>query len=319
MRIFFADKFPSQHLQRLADAGHETSYMPDLQASDLPGAICGMDALVVRSTRVDKDAIAAGDKLSIIIRAGAGTNTIDKGFAAENGVAVCNVPGKNAVAVAELTLGLLLSIDRNIPDNVRELREGQWNKKLYSTARGLMGRTIGIIGAGAIGMAVAERAAAFGLKVIMIQKPGRSEKILERMAAVGIHTVDSMDDLAAASDIVSVHVPAAAGTKNLIDQRFLAKMKDSAILLNTSRGDVIDEQALLAALDSKSLRAGLDVYLDEPAASQGEFHSAVARHPRVYGTHHIGASTEQAQNAVAEGVIDIINALADNQIINRVN
>ncbi len=319
MHILFADKFPPKQLEQLEAAGHQTTYMPDSQAADLSGVIAGKDVLVVRSTRVEKDTIAAGDKLSTIIRAGAGTNTIDKAFAAQNDIAVCNVPGKNAVAVAELTMGLLLSIDRNIPDNVRELREGRWNKKLYSSAQGLMGRSIGIIGAGAIGMAVAQRAFAFGLKVIMIQKPNRSAHILKRMADLDVQTVDSLDELAAASDIVSVHVPASEGTKNLINQQFLSKMKDNAILLNTSRGDVVDEQALLAHLDSKSLRAGLDVYLDEPASSQGDFRSAIAQHPNVYGTHHIGASTDQAQNAVADGVIDIVNALTDNRIINRVN
>ena len=319
MRILFADKFPSKQLEKLQRDGHETSLQPDLQADAISSVIAGQEVLVVRGTKVEKPTLDAGDQLKLVIRAGAGTNTIDKQYATEKGIPVCNVPGKNAVAVAELTMGLLLAIDRNIPDNVRELRDGLWNKKTFSIAKGLFGRSIGIIGAGSIGMAVAERASAFGLKVIMVEKSGRAPEMLERMHALGVETVSNLEQLAKMSDIVSVHVPAAPGTKNLIDEEFLGWMRDGAVLLNTSRGDVVDEQALLQALDSKGMRAGLDVYLDEPGASSGEFMSDIARHPSVYGTHHIGASTDQAQAAVADGVIEIIDAYLEGSIINRVN
>ncbi len=319
MRILFADKFPANYLQKLQDSGHVTNYHPDLLAADLPDKIAGHDVLVVRSTRVEKNAIQAADRLRLIVRAGAGTNTIDKNFAAECDIAVCNVPGKNAVAVAELTMGLLLSIDRNIPDNVRELRDGQWNKKKYSSAQGLMGRTIGIVGAGSIGMAVAERARAFGLQILMIHKPNRSATIQQQMRELAVKTVDGLEDLVSQSDIVSIHVPAADSTRNLINADILSLMRDGAILLNTSRGDVIDEQALLDALDGRSLRAGLDVYPDEPGQAACEFDSRLAKHPSVYGTHHIGASTEQAQNAVAEGVLEIVREFQNGTALNRVN
>ncbi len=319
MQILFADKFPAKQLQQLQASGYATIFQPDLQAADLPVNITGNDVLVVRSTKVDKETIQAADNLKLIIRAGAGTNTIDKAFAAEQGITVCNVPGKNSVAVAELTLGLLLSIDRNIPDNVRELRDGQWNKKRYSSAQGLMGRTIGIIGAGSIGMAVAERARAFGLSVLMINKPGRSQAILDRMKSLGISTVESIDILVAESDIVSVHVPATDSTRNLINAELLSKMRDGAILLNTSRGDVVDEQALLDAMDSKSIRAGLDVYPNEPGQAACEFDCQLAKHPNVYGTHHIGASTEQAQSAVADGVLEVVKAFENGTKLNCVN
>ena len=319
MQILFADKFPANQLQQLQDSGHVTNFQPDLQAADLPAKIAGNDVLVVRSTKVQQDTIEAADCLKLIIRAGAGTNTIDKAFAAERQIAVCNVPGKNAVAVAELTMGLLLSIDRNIPDNVRELQDGQWNKKKFSVAQGLMGRSIGIIGAGAIGMAVAERAKAFGLEILMIHKDNRSESMQNRMAALGVRTVANLDELVAQSDIVSVHVPAADSTRNLINAEVLSKMRDGAILLNTSRGDVVDGEALLAALDSKSLRAGLDVYPDEPAPAACAYDCALAKHPNVYGTHHIGASTDQAQNAVANGVLEIVHSFENGTMLNRVN
>ena len=319
MHILLADKFPDKQLKQIQAAGHHTSYKPGLQAAQLPAVISGNNALVVRGTRVDKDTIAASDELSIIIRAGAGTNTIDKDYAAQSGICVCNVPGKNAVAVAELTMGLLLSIDRNIPDNVRELREGTWNKKDYSSACGLMGRSIGIVGAGSIGMAVAERAFAFGLQIIMQSKPGRSEEVLEKMASLQIQTVATLQELAAASDIVTVHVPAVPSTRNLVNEDFLSHMREGSVFMNTSRGDVVDEKALIAAMNSKGIRAGLDVYADEPGASQGDFSSELAQHPNVYGTHHIGASTEQAQNAVADGVLEIIGEFQKNRIINQVN
>lgn len=319
MHILFADKFPQKQLAQLKSAGYTATYNPDLVPDDLPGVIAGKNILVVRSTRVDEDTIEAADQLKLIIRAGAGTNTIDKSCAAEHGVPVCNVPGKNSVAVAELTLGLLLCIDRNIPDNVRELRSGKWNKKKFSAAKGLMGQTFGIIGAGSIGMAVAERATAFGMKVLMIEKPGRSSELLQRMAALSINTVQSVAELVGQSDIVSVHVPSVDSTRNMVNSEFLSHMREGCILLNTSRGEVIDEQALLDAMDSKGIRAGLDVYANEPATREGEFDSKLAKHPNVYGTHHIGASTSQAQNAVANGVIEIVNQFKHGNVLNCVN
>ncbi len=319
MQILFADKFPANQLQQIQDSGHATRYQPDLLTADLPANIAGIDILVVRGTKVQKDTIEAADCLKLIIRAGAGTNTIDKSFAAEQNIAVCNVPGKNAVAVAELTMGLLLSIDRNIPDNVQELRAGRWDKKRFSSAQGLLGRSIGIIGAGAIGMAVAERAKAFGLDILMINKPDRAASMQNRMVELGVRTVANLGELVAASDIVSIHVPAADSTRNLINAEVLSKMRDNAILLNTSRGDVVDGQALLDALDRKSLRAGLDVYPDEPGQAVCDYESQLAKHPRVYGTHHIGASTEQAQNAVADGVLEIVQAFEAGSTLNRVN
>jgi len=319
MQILFADKFPENQLQQLKDFGHVTDYQPDLQAVDLPARIAGNDVIVVRSTKIQSDTIAAADRLQLIIRAGAGTNTIDKAFAAEHDIAVCNVPGKNAIAVAELTMGLLLSIDRRIPDNVIELRAGQWNKKQFSSATGLLGRSIGIVGAGAIGIAVAERAKAFGLQIIMIDKPDRSEVMKNTMANLGVRAVENLEVLVAESDIVSIHVPAVESTRNLFNASLLAKMRNGAILLNTSRGDVVDGEALLAALETKSLRAGLDVYPDEPAQAIGTFDSRLAKHPNVYGTHHIGASTEQAQNAVADGVLEIVRAFENGTTLNRVN
>ena len=186
MKILFADKFPAGHMEQLRGRGFQCAYQPDLSADELPRAVVGHDVLVVRSTRVTADAIDKGNVLGLIIRAGAGTNTIDKNAASEKQIRVCNVPGKNAVAVAELTLGLLLAIDRNIPDNVTDLRSGRWDKKRYSETRGLYGRKLGIVGLGAIGLAVAERARGFGLKLFALRKPGR---------AAGVEQVWSTDSI----------------------------------------------------------------------------------------------------------------------------
>jgi D-3-phosphoglycerate dehydrogenase / 2-oxoglutarate reductase len=318
MRVLFADVIDPSTADALADLGHELVSDPKLSAGDLPGRIPGFEALVVRSTKVTAATIEAADALELIVRAGAGTNTIDVDAASEVGIYVTNVPGRNAVAVAELTMGLLLAIDRRIPDNVADLRAGSWNKTAYSRADGLFGKVMGIVGLGEIGFAVAERAAAFGLQVRAIRKE-RDEEAEERIKALGIELVDSLEDLVATSDIVTIHVPATSETESMIDTRLLGGMKEGAILLNTSRGDIVDEAALLDAIETRGLRAGLDVYPDEPGSGATEWSSKLAQHPNVVGTHHIGASTAQAQKAVADGVVEIIDAFVHGEILNCVN
>lgn len=319
MKILFADKFPDRYLNQLREQGHGCDYRPELTAESLPDNMAGFEALVVRSTRVERPVFDAADDLKIVIRAGAGTNTIDTDSAAGKRVRVCNVPGRNALAVAELTLGLLLAIDRNIPDNVAELRAGHWNKKRYSVAEGLYGRSMGVVGLGCIGLAVAERAAAFGMVIHVIRKPGRPVDVSERLAGIGAVEVDDLNQLAGRCDVLSFHVPGAPETRGMVNEALLARMAPGAIIINTARGDVIDEPALIRAMDDKGIRAGLDVFTDEPAAAEGEFDSALARHPNVYGTHHIGASTNQAQNAVAQGVVEIIDAFGEGRVLHCVN
>ena len=318
MRVLLADAIDASTVDELGRLGHECVSEPKLAADDLPGRIPGFQALVVRSTEVTAATIEAGDALELIVRAGAGTNTIDVESASQVGIYVTNVPGRNAIAVAELTMGLLLAIDRRIADNVADLRAGSWNKATYSKADGLYGRTIGIVGLGDIGLAVAERAAAFGLRVRAIDKE-RDEAAEERIRELGIELVPSLEELVASSDIVSIHVPATAETESMFDARLLGLMKEGAILLNTSRGDVVDEAALLDALDARGLRVGLDVYPDEPGSGSSEWSSKLAQHPHVVGTHHIGASTAQAQAAVAAGVVEVIDAYGRGEILNCVN
>lgn len=318
MQLLFADRLSDQTVTDLEAQGHSCVVDPGLKAADLAGRIGGFDALVVRSTKVHRDVFEAADRLALVIRAGAGTNTIDTDAAAEHGVLVCNVPGRNSAAVAELTLGLLLAIDRRIPDNVADLRDGQWNKATYSKADGVLGKTMGIIGLGSIGFAVAERAAGFGIKLQSLARPGRP-RVQARAEELGIELRESLPELLSSSDIVTLHVPSNAATRGMVDAEFLGHLPDGAILLNTSRGDVVDEAALLAALDTGRLRAGLDVFADEPGGGAAEWDSELGRHPGVVATHHIGASTAQAQSAIAAGVTEIVDAFMAGEALHCVN
>ncbi len=320
MRILCADALADELLDPLRAQGHDVLVEPDLGADDLPDRLAGggVDVLVVRSTKVSSEAIAAAPELGLVVRAGAGTDNVDKEAASAKGVYVANVPGRNAVAVAELTMALLLAIDRHVADGVADLRAGEWNKGRYSKADGIYGKSMAILGVGDIGLAVAERARAFGIDVIAQRKPGRSDAALQRIRSAGVRLVDTVDEMLATADIVSVHVPKAAETIGMCDADFFSKMKSDAIFLNTSRGDVVDQSALLAALDG-GLRAGLDVYPGEPSTKSGEWESPLAAHPNVVGSHHIGASTAQAQRAVAEGTVAVIERYLAGEITNCVN
>lgn len=318
MRILFADAFEQSGLDLLTERGHEIDYRPQLQTEELGDAAVNADVLVVRSTRVEADTFARQGPLGLVIRAGAGTNTIDTAGAAQHGVFVANVPGKNAVAVAELTMGFILALDRRIPDNVQDARAGRWNKKRYSEADGLLGKAIGIVGLGPIGLSVMERAAAFGMKPLFIDKP-RSPEVEQRLAAAGATAVPDLNTLVANVDIVTLHVPADSGTRAMVDKRLLDLVRPGTWIINTSRADIIDEAALIAAIEEKDLRVAIDVFADEPAGGSGDFDSALARHPAVYTTHHIGASTMQAQEAIASEVVAMIIDFERGVVRNVVN
>ncbi len=319
MRVLCADATDETTVERLASHGHTCEVEPELKTADLAARIRGYDVLVVRSTKVTADVFDAADRLSLVVRAGAGTNTIDTAAAARRGVFVANVPGQNSIAVAELTFGLLLAIDRRIADNVADLRSGRWDKKTYSKANGLYGSTLGVVGLGDIGLAVAERAVAFGMTVQGVARADRDEAVQTRLDDLGVVQVESLETLVSSSDAVTLHVPSNEHTRGMVDAGFLGWMRPGAVLINTSRGDVVDEAALLSAIEEKGLRVGLDVYDDEPSSGRTEWTSKLAQHPNVVGTHHIGASTEQAQRAIAGGVVEVITAFADGQAPNCVN
>jgi len=320
MRVLLADSLDAGAIRALEVAGHQCVVEAEATPDTLPTLVAGFDVLVVRSTKVSSGTIAAADRLRLIVRAGAGTNTIDIAAATANGVHVANVPGRNALAVAELALGLMLAVDRRIPDNVIALRAGEWDKSTFSKAgRGLYGSTLGIVGLGSIGLAVAQRARAFGMHLHALRRPTRSADAAARATDLGIELVGSLPELAAGVDVLTLHIPSGSDTAGVVDADVIAALPDGSVLINTSRGDVVDEAALLAALDAGRLWAGLDVYADEPSAGRADWTSRLAAHPRVVGTHHIGASTAQAQQAVAEGVVEVVEAYADATLLNVVN
>jgi D-3-phosphoglycerate dehydrogenase len=303
MRILIADEFEQSGRDALASLGCEVRFEPKLKDDTLVAAVAQFqpDVLVVRSTKVPEPVLAAG-ALKLVVRAGAGYNTIDVAAASRRGIYVSNCPGKNSIAVAELAFGHLLSLDRLIPDNVAALREGKWNKSGFSKARGVFGRTLGLIGLGKIGSEMVSRAKAFGLEVVAWSRSLDEEKA----AALGVDRKGSPADVAAAADIVSVHVALNPQTKGLLGADFFAAMRPGAAFINTSRAEVVDQEALAAAIRDKGIRAGLDVFAKEPTGGAGEFADEIVKLPGVYGTHHIGASTEQAQEAIAAETVRII-------------
>jgi D-3-phosphoglycerate dehydrogenase len=307
VKVLLADKFPDQYVQQLKDMNLEVIFSPKLGEKDLPEAAKEVDILVVRSTIVNAETISASKTLNLIIRAGAGVNNIDISAANKKGIYVANCPGMNSVAVAELAMGLMISLDRRIPDNVADFRKGVWNKADYSKAAGLKGKTLGIIGVGAIGREVAKRALAFEMNVY--------GKDISRIEGVQIKDFSEMDQLLPLCDIVTIHLPATPETKGLFNRKMFSYMKNGALLINTSRADVIVEEDLLEAIKEKNLRVAVDVFKGEPEAKTGEVSSALKENPNVYVTHHIGASTEQSQNAVAAETVRIIKDYTTSGVI----
>ncbi len=324
MKVLVADTFEKTGIEGLTAAGCEVLYEPDLADVTLADAIgtSGADVLVVRGTKVTAAMLDAG-RLSLIVRAGAGYNTIDLAAASRRGIYVSNCPGKNAIAVAELVLALILALDRRLPDNVAALRAGRWNKKEFSRSQGLFGRTIGLLGIGSIGREVIRRAAGFGLHVVvwsrrfngedrpMHEAEARDLGIEPALRTVRLTLAPTPGDVAARADILSVHLALGAETRGLVNAALLARLKTGAFFINTARGEVVDHAALAVAVKDKGLRVGLDVFANEPATSTADFSDDLLALPNVYGTHHIGASTDQAQDAIAAETVRIIGTYKD--------
>jgi D-3-phosphoglycerate dehydrogenase / 2-oxoglutarate reductase len=321
MKVLVADTFEKSGLAGLAAAGCDVVYEPDLKDQPLVDAIHShaADVLIVRSTKVTTPMLDAG-RLSLIVRAGAGYNTIDVAGASTRGIYVANCPGKNAIAVAELAFGLILALDRRIPDNVVALRAGSWNKKEYSRAQGLYGRTLGLLGVGSIGREMIRRAAGFGLDVVvwsrrfdgqqrpMTEDEARALGVEREIHAVRVDLAASPALVADRADILSVHLALGPETKGLVNADLLARLKPGAIFINAARAEVVDYAALASAVKSRGLRVGLDVYANEPTSATGPFADDVTGLPSVYGTHHIGASTDQAQEAIAAETVRIVRS-----------
>jgi D-3-phosphoglycerate dehydrogenase len=304
MRVLIADKFEESGRDGLTALGCDISYQPDLKDDSLVDAIRkeAPDVLVVRGTKVTEPMLAAS-KIKLVVRAGAGYNTIDVAAASRRGIYVSNCPGKNSIAVAELAFGLILALDRRIADNVITLRRGEWNKKEFSRARGLFGRTLGLVGVGKIGQEMIPRARAFGMPVIAWSR----SLMPERAIALGVEYKASPAEVAREADIVSVHVALNPDTKSFLGTEFFGAMREGAYFINTARGEVVDQPALVQAMKSRGIRAGLDVYAAEPVSGTAEFTDDIRNEGNLYGTHHIGASTDQAQEAVAAETVRIVH------------
>jgi D-3-phosphoglycerate dehydrogenase len=332
MIVLIADKFEQSGIDGLKGIGCDVRYQAGLSDQALAEALASTRAavLVVRSTKVTAPMFTP--ELKLVIRAGSGVNTIDVAAATSRGVRVANCPGKNAIAVAELTIGLLIALDRRIPDNVADLRAGTWNKKLYSTAPGLYGSTIGVLGAGHIAQEVIKRAAALGMRVVLWTR--RFDGQDRPMSAAELHELGldeaarqtsialapSPAEVAARADGLTIHLALGTGTHGLVDAAVLARLKPGAFIINTARAEILDYDHLRAAIREKQVRVALDVFPQEPAASTGEFADAIGREPGVYGTHHIGASTSQAQEAIAAETVAIIRTFKEtSRVPNCVN
>jgi D-3-phosphoglycerate dehydrogenase len=312
MKVLIADAFEASGLEGLKAAGCEVIYAPGTSGDELVRLLqsSGAEVLVVRSTRVTEAMLTSGT-LSLVVRAGAGVNTIDVAAAARRGIYVANCPGKNAIAVAELAFGLLLALDRRLPDNVAALRGGRWNKGEFSKARGLYGRTLGLLGFGGVAQEVARRARAFGMYVVVwsprFQREG-ANALTALPRDLDVIVLQSPEEVAERSDALSLHLALTDDTRNFVGAGILARLRPGTLFVNTARAELVDDAALAEAVRTQGLRVATDVFRDEPASGSAEFSPAIASLPDLYGTHHIGASTEQAQEAIAAETVRIIRS-----------
>jgi len=316
LNVLIADKLSAAAVDALASLGASVRMEPELSADDLPREIGDAEVLVVRSTRVTRATVEAAKQLSLIVRAGAGVNTIDIDAASEYGVSVANCPGRNTAAVAELAIGLMVAADRRIPAATADLARGKWRKKEYGRAGGLRGRTVGIVGFGSIGRAVAERARGFGMHVCAWSRSLTPESA----EAAGVEYCPTIAQLAARSDVVTVHLASSPDTKQIMGSEVFAAMREGAIFVNTSRGEIVDQEALVDAIDRRSIKAALDVYADEPSGGEAEFAGTDLIARLAAATPHIGASTDEAAEAIAAETVRVIESyLQTGKPVNAVN
>jgi D-3-phosphoglycerate dehydrogenase len=296
-RVLVSDPLSARAVAALRAAGITVDERRGLSEADLLPLVQEIDAWIVRgATRVTRRLLEGAPRLRWVARAGAGLDNIDVAAARERGIGVLNVPGANAVAVAELVFGLLLSLLRHIPDAHASVRGGAWDKSKFQ-GRELRGKTLGIVGLGKIGRAVAQRARAFEMTCV-----GHDPLVSDSDArAIGVEPL-ALEALLPRAEILTLHVPLLPETRGMLDQARLAMLPRGAILVNAARGGLVDESALVAALDSGALAgAALDVFSEEPPKG-----SPLVGHPRVVATPHLGAATVEAQEAVGEEIVKLL-------------
>jgi len=289
MRIIIADEMEAGVVAEIKKLG-EVLYKP----ADLKTALADADVLIVRSaTKVTKDLIAAAGKLKMVARGGVGLDNVDQEACKAKGIKVMNTPGASTNAVAELAIGLMLSSLRNIQKAHWQMKNGKWEKKTL-VGRELEGKTLGVIGYGRIGASVGKKANALGMKVLAYNPPPRQED--------GVATfVDNLDSFLAQSDIITLHAALTDGTRNIINRNNLAKMKNGVFIVNTARGEMIDEDALYEACKGgKVAGAAIDVYREEP------YKGKLLELDNVYLTPHLGASTKEAQMKIGVELVEIL-------------
>jgi len=311
-KVLISDNVSPECVNILREAeGIEVDFNTKLTPEEFMTVIGGYDALVVRSaTKVREDAIAVAKKLNVIGRAGAGVDNIDVKKATDAGIIVMNTPGGNTISTAEHTFSMIMALSRNIPQADRSVKEGKWDRKKYMGVE-LRGKTLGIVGLGNIGRVLGKQASCFEMKVI-----GYDPFITKEMAqSFGIELV-SLEDIWACSDYISVHTPLNDSTRHIINAETLAKCRDGVRIINCARGGIVDEDALLNALESgKVAGAALDVYEQEPPGN-----SSLVMHEKVVTTPHLGASTTEAQDIVAVMIAEQIrNFLLHGEVVNAVN
>ncbi len=286
MKVAICDPIAKEGVEFLKSKGVEVVDITEIPKEEIPKHIGDVDALIVRSaTKVRKEMIDSAPNLKVIGRAGVGLDNIDVEYAKSKGIKVVNTPGATSISVAELAIGLMLAVYRKIAYGDRETRAGNWPKKKCKGME-LYGKTVGIIGFGKIGREVAKRAKALGMKVIYYSRTRKED--YEKSLGVEYRELDKLLEEA---DIVTLHVPLTPETKHLINEERIAKMKDGAVIINTSRGGVVDEEALYNALKSGKLYgAALDVYENEPLKESKLFEL-----DNIVLTPHIGAQTKEGQ------------------------
>lgn len=315
MRVIISEPFSETGLAVLRERGIEVVSCVGKSRRELSEALAHADGLIVRSeTRVDRELLAAGPKLAVVARAGVGVDAIDVKAATDAGIVVLNTPGGNTLAATEQTFALMLALARHVPDAVASIRAGRWERKPFVGTE-LSGKTLGVIGMGRIGSGVATRANAFGMRVLA-SDPFISSARAETSGA----TLTSLDEVLRAADFLTLHVPLSHQTTNLIGAAQLAAMKPTAYLINCARGGIVDEAALLDALEAKSIAgAALDVVADEPPPPDGTG-ARLQRHPKVIATPHLGGSTHEALERIAtELAHDVASVLLGGTAAGAVN
>jgi D-3-phosphoglycerate dehydrogenase / 2-oxoglutarate reductase len=311
MKILVTERIADQGVDLLISQGLNVDVRSDISGSELIERIPEYDGLIIRSkTKVTADVLAVANQLKVVGRAGAGVDNVDIEAATKKGVLVMNTPGGNSISVAEQTLGLMLAVARHLARADRSMKEGRWDKGLF-TGRELRGKMLGLIGLGRVGQEVARRVHALGMKVIAYD-PFISKQIAEDLSVKLV----TLEDIFQSADIISLHASLNQATRRIINRDSLSRMKSGVILINCSRGDLIDEEALLEALESGQVAgAGLDVFTGEPSPNP-----RLVQHRLVVATPHTAASTLEAQEQVGVDIAEqVANYLQTGQIENAVN